>query len=250
MNQPLPSLPSRLIETLSRTHRIAVLTGAGISAESGVPTFREAQTGLWARYEPTQLATPEAFRRNPALVWEWYQWRRQLISQVKPNPGHFALARMAGFVPDFTLITQNVDGLQQEAGSEKVVELHGNIWRTLCLEENALVAPQTIDDCIPPHCPSCGGLLRPDVVWFGETLPGDALATALAAAQRCDFFFSIGTSAVVYPAAALAYEARNYGATVIEINMTATPLSDHADFVLRGPAGKILPALVSQAFGG
>jgi NAD-dependent deacetylase len=250
MYEPLPTLPSKLIETLSRSDSIVVLTGAGISAESGVPTFREAQTGLWARYEPTQLATPEAFRRNPALVWEWYQWRRQLISQVKPNRGHLALARMARFVPDFTLITQNVDGLHQEAGSQNVVELHGNIWRNLCVEEDALVASQTTDDRIPPHCPSCGGLLRPDVVWFGETLPRNALATALAAAQRCEVFFSIGTSAIVHPAAALAHEASNYGATVVEINLTVTPLSDHADFVLRGPAGQILPMVVSQAFGG
>ncbi len=243
-----PTIPPKLATTLRQARHIAVLTGAGISAESGVPTFREAQTGLWAKFNPEDLATPQAFQRNPRLVWEWYAWRRQLVAQAKPNPGHVALAQLAQLVPTLTLITQNVDGLHQQAGSQNVIELHGNISRIKCFDENVAVDswPPTIE--VPPRCPRCGGLLRPDVVWFGEMLPVPALEAASAAAYACDLFLSIGTSALVHPAASLPYAAREHGAVLVEVNPDRTPLTASANFVLTGPAGQILPALVQATF--
>ena len=228
---------------------MAVLTGAGISAESGVPTFRDAQTGLWAKFKPEELATPEAFERNPKLVWEWYQWRRERVGLVAPNAGHLALAALERRVPEFTLITQNVDGLHQRAGSRKVIELHGNITRTKCFAENVVVEqwPETME--APPRCPRCGAWLRPDVVWFGEMLPPGAFEAAEAASARCEVFFSIGTSTVVYPAAALPFAALRAGATVVEVNPNPTPLSAQAAFVLQGLSGEILPALIDQLAG-
>lgn len=226
---------------------MVALTGAGISAESGVPTFRDAQTGLWARYDPTDLATPQAFRRDPKLVWEWYAWRRGLVAQAQPNPGHLALAefeaRLAALGARLTLITQNVDGLHHRAGSVNVIELHGNLHRTKCSAEEVVIEtwPATAD--VPPHCPRCGALLRPDVVWFNESLPVEALRAAIVAANACDVFFSIGTSSVVQPAASLAYSALEQGAPLIEINPADTPLTPLATHCLRGPAGQILPAL-------
>lgn len=222
----------------------AVLTGAGISAESGVPTFRDAQTGLWSRFKPEELATPEAFRRNPRLVWEWYAMRRARVAGVLPNPGHQALAELEQRVPEFLLATQNVDGLHQRAGSRKVVELHGNITRTKCFDENVVVARWEDTGEIPPRCPRCGGMLRPDVVWFNETLPPDAFAQALTAARRCEVFFSIGTSALVYPAASLPAEALAAGGVVVEVNPQETPLTPDSTHFLQGPAGRVLPALV------
>src|SRR5574341_154130 len=200
-------IPPVLIESLRAARHVAVLTGSGISAESGVPTFRDAQTGLWAKYRPEELATPEAFRRNPRLVWEWYEWRRGLVAKAAPNPGHLALAELERRVPRLTLVTQNVDGLHQQAGSRGVIELHGNLQRTKCFEENVVVEAWPITGAAPPRCPRCGGLLRPDVVWFGEALPQPALAAAVEAAQACDLFFAIGTSALVQPAASLPFEA-------------------------------------------
>lgn len=248
------AIPDDLINAVRAARRIAVLTGAGISAESGVPTFREAQTGLWAQYDPLELATPEAFRRNPKLVWEWYAWRRGLVSQAQPNSGHVALVALesrlslaqppAGDASRFTLITQNVDGLHQRAGSRNVVELHGNINRTKCFDEEVVIESWEETGDTPPRCPRCGGLLRPDVVWFGETLPRLALAGAVEAASTCDVFFSTGTSALVQPAASLPYTALERGAVVVEINPDVTPLTDDATFVLRGPAGVALPALL------
>jgi len=170
------TIPDSLISAVRTARHIAVLTGAGISAESGVPTFREAQTGLWAQYDPLELATPEAFRRNPKLVWQWYEWRRGLVSKAQPNPGHLALAQLELKVERFTLITQNVDGLHQRAGSRNVVELHGNINRTKCFDEEVVIESWAETGDAPPRCPRCGGLLRPDVVWFGEALPRQALA--------------------------------------------------------------------------
>lgn len=237
-----------LIELLQYAHHIVVLTGAGISKESGIPTFREAQTGLWAKYEPTELATPRAFQRNPKLVWEWYQWRRALVSQAEPNPGHTALVQMAHKAALLTLITQNVDGLHQRAGSQGVIELHGNIMRTKCFDANHLVEDWLGDDQVPPHCPICGGLLRPDVVWFGENLPPDAIESAVDAAKNAAVFFSIGTSGIVEPAASLPHLARRAGASLVEVNPGQTPLTDFADYILTGPAGAILPDLVSQAW--
>ncbi len=220
---------------------VTVLTGAGISAESGVPTFR-GDGGLWRNFRPEQLATPEAFRRDPALVWEWYDWRRRLISSCAPNRAHATLAEMESALPDFVLITQNVDGLHQSAGSRNILELHGNLWRMRCTgcgktsEDYSVPLPE-----IPPRCPECNGLLRPDVVWFGESLPSAVLETAWAAAARCRLMLVIGTSAAVQPAASLPLVALRNGAQLVEINPAETPLSAHVHQVLRGPAAEELP---------
>jgi NAD-dependent deacetylase len=239
-----------LIQTMHSASRVAVLTGAGMSAESGVPTFREAQTGLWSRYRAEDLATPQAFEKNPRLVWEWYVWRREIVSRAEPNPGHRALVRLEFILQrrgvEFTLITQNVDGLHQRAGSQDVIELHGNILRTRCSGEGILVEQWQERDEIPPHCPQCGGLLRPEVVWFGENLPPSALESAWQAAQTSHVFFSIGTSNLVEPAASLPYVALRSGAQVVEINPNETPLSSSSTYVLRGPVGVILPQLLEQ----
>ena len=246
MSEPL--IPPKLIDRLRRARRVAVLTGAGISAESGVPTFREAQTGLWARYNPEELATPEAFQRNPRLIWEWYASRQQRVRQAEPNAGHRALVEMEHRIAEFTLITQNVDGLHRRAGSHQILELHGNLFRAKCFSEDRPVESWPDSEEIPPRCPRCGGLLRPDVVWFGEMLPAATLRAAEHAAATAELFFSIGTSALVYPAADLPFAALNAGATVVEINPQPTPLSPHVTFSLNGAAGQILPALVAAAW--
>jgi len=220
---------------------LVALTGAGISAESGVPTFR-GEGGLWRNYRPQDLATPGAFRRDPELVWAWYAWRRELISACRPNAAHETLADMERAVPDFTLITQNVDGLHQAAGSHRVLELHGNIWRLRCTrcgkvtEDHRVPLPD-----LPPHCPACDEVLRPDVVWFGESLPREVLDAAWTAAAHCRTMLVIGTSAVVEPAASLPLVALRNDARLVEINPRETPLSQHAHEVLREPAGEALP---------
>ena len=242
-------IPKELTVLLREAKTIAVLTGAGVSAESGIPTFRDAQTGLWAKYDPHELATPEAFRENPRLVIEWYRWRMGLVRQSQPNPAHHALARMEQHAPAFTLITQNVDGLHHQAGSSRVIELHGSIARLRCSNHNCNAAPVDWQDEDMPTCAQCGALLRPDVVWFGESLPQAALQHALAASRSCDIFFSVGTSGVVEPAASLPYEALRAGAVVVEINPILTPLSVHARFSFAQPAGAVLPGLVSAAWG-
>lgn len=234
-----------LADLLRRRPVTAVLTGAGTSAESGVPTFREAQTGLWAQYNPQELATPQAFESQPGLVWDWYEWRRGLVRAARPNPGHQALARLEALVPQFTLITQNVDGLHQQAGSRSVIELHGNIMRTICYRGGHAVETWKDGPERPPRCPECGQPLRPDVVWFGESLPPGALEQAWQAAQECQLFLSVGTSSVVEPAASLPYAAMQNGAVLVEVNPNRTPLSDSADFVLPGPSGEVLPALLA-----
>lgn len=230
-----------------------VLCGSGISAESGVPTFRDAMTGLWEKYDPMQLATPEAFAADPALVWQWYQWRRRLVNEVDPNPAHYALAELEGLLPRLTLITQNVDGLHQRAGSSDVVEFHGNLLTDICSGpdcdfrgEGAGPADETSG---PPSCPRCGAGLRPAVVWFGEAIPEDALDRAFAAVADCDLFFSVGTSSLVYPAAGLAEQALAAGVPVAAINPNPTPLSRAADHVIPGPAGTVLPAVVESLQG-
>jgi NAD-dependent deacetylase len=240
------TIPSKLIEHLATARKVTVLTGAGVSAESGVPTFRDAQTGLWAKYRPEDLATPTAFPSNPRLVWEWYEWRRKLVGNAKPNPAHYALAEMEKRVPEFHLVTQNVDGLHRLAGSQKVVELHGNITRTKCFDEGTIVSQWADTGDVPPKCPKCGGLLRPDVVWFEEPLPEMEMNLAMQASKNCDVFFSIGTSTVVYPAAALPFEALRNRATVVEINPDPTPLTGKAQFVLPGAAGVVLPELLAS----
>lgn len=239
-----------LVRSLRAARHLAVLTGAGVSAESGIPTFRDAQVGLWAQYRPEDLATPEAFVRNPKLVWEWYAWRRDLVSKAQPNPGHYALAEMQRRVARFSLITQNIDGLHQRAGSANVIELHGNIMRVKCSREGSVIDRWDETDETPPQCPRCKAYLRPDVVWFGEMLPPEALSAANTAANTCDVFFSIGTSSVVEPAASLARVAAQRGAVIIEVNPTVTPLTPHATFALPGPSGEILPALIAAVWPG
>jgi NAD-dependent deacetylase len=238
----MPTIPAALVAALRSARMIAVLTGAGVSAESGVPTFRDAQTGLWAKFDPRELATPEAFARNPKLVWDWYAERRAKVAAVQPNPAHYALAALEKHAPEFLLATQNVDGLHQRAGSANVVELHGNITRVKCSREGTPVLhwDDTAKD-EPPRCPSCGAFLRPDVVWFNELLPHEAQTAAESAARRCDVLLVVGTSAEVYPAAALPEEALRRGACVVEVNPNETPLSADAGYVLRGPAGVVLP---------
>ncbi|HEY3145785.1 MAG TPA: NAD-dependent deacylase [Dongiaceae bacterium] len=238
-------LPRELIDRLRAAQRIVAFTGAGISAESGLSTFRDKQTGLWAQYRPEDLATPQAFQRNPRMVWEWYEWRRGFVAQAAPNAGHHALARIEAARPGFFLATQNVDGLHARAGSKSLVELHGNIGRTICFDHRHFAERWEPVDEPPPRCGQCGALLRPDVVWFGEALPEEALRRAQQAAAQCDLFLSIGTSTMVYPAAELPFIAGSNGATVVEINPDFTPLSQLADFVLREKAGVALPAMAA-----
>ncbi len=238
-------LPPALISALRNAKRIVASTGAGISAESGLSTFRDKQTGLWAKYRPEDLATPQAFRRDPRMVWEWYEWRRGFVAEAQPNPGHHALAQIEARRPGFLLVTQNVDGLHARAGSRNLVELHGNIRRSICFDNRHHAESWAATDAPPPLCAQCGSPLRPDVVWFGEALPQDALRRAQQAAANCDLFLSIGTSTLVYPAAELPYIADSSGATVIEINPDETPLSKLAGFVMREKAGVALPQIAA-----
>ncbi len=242
------AIPPELVERLRSAKSVAVLTGAGISAESGVPTFRDALTGHWARFNPEELATPEAFRKNPRQVWSWYADRRASLEGVEPNPGHFALAEIESRIPRFTLATQNVDGLHQRAGNRNVLELHGNITRTKCSTEGRIVPAWPVSDEIPPRCPHCRAFLRPDIVWFGEELPWDKLAAARDAALGCDLFLAVGTSAVVLPAAGLVDEALSAKACVVEINPNPTPYTGRVSFAFAQPSGVFLPALVRAAF--
>jgi NAD-dependent deacetylase len=235
--------PDEVLQKLRSADSVAVLTGAGISAESGVPTFR-GDEGLWRKFKPEELATVDAFLSNPDLVWEWYRHRREILTRAEPNPGHLALRDLEGLFAEFTLITQNIDGLHQRAGSQQVVELHGNIRRNRCLDcGNILESVDRAPEAAVPRCP-CGGMLRPDVVWFGESLPRRALEDAYLAATRCQVFFSIGTSAVVQPAALLPGFALEKGAYVVEINIEPTDISAQVQLSLRGKSGEILPRLV------
>jgi len=247
------TLPPQAIDWLRSAKAIAVLTGAGISAESGIPTFRDALTGLWARYDPADLATPQAFARNPQLVSQWYDQRRCRVADCRPNAGHFALAALQHIAIDhgreFTLITQNVDRLHQAAGSMDVIELHGSLWIWRCINcgQEAEERGPAFGN-YPLRC-TCGGVRRPAVVWFGEALPADAVSQAQRAAASSDLFLSIGTSSVVYPAAGLIEQAIQCGAKVLEVNLQPTPFSDAVDCIIRGRSGEILPRLVQQAFG-
>ena len=237
---PSCAIPGALVGALRDARHVCVLTGAGVSAESSVPTFRDAQDGLWAKYRPEDLATPEAFLADPVLIWEWYRWRRKLVADAEPNAGHHALARLAELVPRLTLVTQNVDNLHQRAGSEGVVEFHGNIFADRCFNDGSLQVSS--DDSAVPVCPQCGGNLRPGVVWFGEAIPEMALNESFAAAADCDVFLSIGTSSLVYPAAGLADIASQNGAVVVEVN--PMPAMIGPTYVLAGKSGVILPELV------
>ena len=229
---------------LAESRRVCVLTGAGISAESGIPTFRDALTGLWSKFRPEELATPEAFERNPKLVWEWYASRRERVAEAQPNAGHRALVALEQLIPEFTLVTQNVDGLHVRAGSRNVIELHGNIARTRCFGCEKLLDEASMRAGTPPTCAHCGALARPDVVWFGEMLPKAAIQAASLAARSCDVFLSIGTSTVVEPAASLPFLALESGARVIEVNPVRTPLSGMATCWLEGAAGAVLPGML------
>ena len=249
-------IPVDLITTIRASSRLAALTGAGVSQESGLRTFRdkvddissESERPLWTQYRPEDLATPEAFERNPNLVWDFYAMRRLKAGEVQPNAGHIALAEIGRRVAYFTLITQNVDGLHQRAGSESVIELHGNITRVRCTHGCGVFTewedkPETV-----PLCPQCGSKLRPDVVWFGEMLPQSELESAMEAARTSQVFFSIGTSALVQPAASLPLVAKQSGALVVEINPEETPLTARVDYFLQGKSGEVLPELVKQVW--
>ncbi len=243
------TIPTEVVAHLRNASRLAVLTGAGVSAESGLPTFRQAQTGLWSRYEPTELATPEAFLRNPRLVWDWYAYRRQMVREARPNPAHYALVTLEQHTANFTLITQNIDGLHRRAGSQSILELHGNLEHIRRFESGDYVETWDDDGQTPPRCPETGELLRPAVVWFGEELPQQELHMAYSAAEQAQVFLAIGTSAMVQPAASLPLVAKHAGAYVIEINPEETALSAIADCWFRAKAGVALPTLVRQAFG-
>jgi NAD-dependent deacetylase len=234
-----------LRKLLTTAGRIVVFTGAGISAESGVPTFR-GEEGLWKRFKPEELANVDAFLKNPDLVWQWYCHRRDVIASVRPNPGHAAIAAMDDRYASCVVITQNIDNLHRRAGSRTVHELHGNIERNYCLSCGARPTPEEIKGLTAaPRCAKCGGLVRPDVVWFGELLPEEVWNASVRAAEAAEIFFSVGTSSVVYPAASLPQIARRAGAYLVEVNIERTDLSPMADEVLLGKSGEILPALLS-----
>lgn len=245
-----------LAQRIAAARHVACMTGAGVSAESGVPTFRGAG-GLWEGHRVEEVATPEAFTRDPELVWRFYLARRQGLLAVKPNPAHHALVELERRCPQFDLITQNVDGLHHLAGSRKLIVLHGEIWIDRCMRcgHEERVGPkgwepagrdERVVAAELPRCVACGGLARPGVVWFGEMLPPDAMQRASQAARSADLFLVIGTSSIVEPAASLAHVARQYGATVVEINLEPTPLTPHADATLLGKAGEIMPRVVAE----
>ena len=244
----MPEFSDTLVDRLVRAEHVTVLTGAGISAESGIPTFRD-PGGLWEEFDPQELANVEAFLDNPELVQGWYRHRRQVVEDAEPNAGHRALADLEAHGSDVAVVTQNVDDLHHRAGSSTVIELHGNITHNYCMDCERAAAPDTVDAAIqegtPARCPECGGLIRPDVVWFGEMLPPDAMERADAATHRADVFLSVGTSAVVYPAARLPVAAQEQDAYVAEINPDTTGITDNVDESIRGPAGEVLPDLVN-----
>jgi NAD-dependent deacetylase len=234
---------AQIVERLRTASRVTVLTGAGISAASGVPTFR-GKEGLWKSYSPQELATPEAFQRNPRLIWEWYNWRRELISKCEPNPAHHVLAHWSKRFSRFTLVTQNVDGLHERAGTENVIRFHGSIWEVSCWDLCKSSPARWVDltvpfPQIPPSCPYCGGLIRPGVVWFGEGIDPEVLRQSMGA-LNCEVFITIGTSAQVYPAAGLSQQARSKGAFTVEINLEDTPASGSVDLSIQGPAEIVL----------
>ena len=235
----------KVAELLLRADTVVFFTGAGVSRESGIPTFREAQTGLWANYDPEELATPSAFLRNPALVWQWSDERRKKLEDVRPNPGHFALAELEKVLHRVIVITQNVDGLHKAAGSSDVLELHGSIREFFCFDRRHPATGIPLGLTEPPRC-HCGSLIRPGVVWFNEALPESAFVRAQKEILRSSLLFVIGTSALVYPAAGLPALAWQNKIPVIEINPDETPLSRNASLILPGPSGKILPEIVNS----
>jgi NAD-dependent deacetylase len=249
------NFPRSLLETLRAARRVMIFTGAGVSQESGIPTFRDRQTGLWANFDAAELATPEAFHRDAAFVWGWYEWRRAAVRDALPNAAHRAIAELASRVPELTLVTQNVDDLHERAGSPTVLHLHGRITRPYC--ESCRV-PHAISDLQaprgegrriePPRCTGCGARIRPGVVWFGESLPPQEWQAAQIAARRADLFFCVGTSAIVQPAASLTDLAVDAGAVTVQVNPNATGIERHVSFALRGEAGSVLPSLLECAW--
>ncbi len=236
-------MTEKLKSLLKSVQSVCVLTGAGISAESGVPTFR-GEGGLWSRLKPEELANFDAFMKNPENVWAWYQHRKEIMHSVQPNAAHKALAEMEKIIPDFTLITQNIDNLHYRAGSKNVLELHGNIERSYCIKCGKYYSDVQITKEKPiPYC-ECSGIIRPDVVWFGENLPIDVFDKAVEATRRCELLLSIGTSAVVYPAAGLPLQAKEHGSYVVEINVEYTELSPYVNETIIGRAGEVVPALL------
>ena len=244
MAEPIGEAMCRARDWLAEASRVVVLTGAGISAESGVPTFR-GEDGLWRNFRPEELASPEAFQHDPQLVWEWYDWRRGLIAETQPNAGHFALAELEERVREFTLVTQNVDGLHDLAGSRHILKLHGDIWHLRCMECGRVVEDRQAPLAeLPPHC-ACGGMQRPDVIWFGEALSLEILNAAWGAAANAELFLLVGTSALVQPAASLPTLAKERGAKLVEINLAPTILTPYADAALCGKAAELLPQLLA-----
>ncbi|MDA8349780.1 MAG: NAD-dependent deacylase [Pseudomonadota bacterium] len=245
-----------LLKGLRGARHVAILTGAGISADSGIPTFRDKLTGLWEQYDPSELATPAAFKHDGALVWGWYEWRRMMVLRAQPNAAHRAIATLSELVPQLALVTQNVDDLHERAGSPGVLHLHGELARPYCEAcRNVYRLPEGIPDLPvggkripPPQCVSCGGRVRPGVVWFGEGLPELTWHAAVTVSSVCDVFIIVGTSALVQPAASLVHKAAAAGALTIQVNPNTTGLEDAVSVSLRGPAGQILPALVQQAW--
>ncbi len=235
-------IDTNLITRLKKAQRVVVSTGAGGSAESGVPTFR-GEDGIWKKMRPEELATVDGFMKNPTLVWEWYQYRRKLMNEVNPNPGHYAIVELEKMYREFVLVTQNIDGLHARAGSGRILELHGNISRNKCFKCHRPFLQEITPEEDLPRC-ECGGMIRPDVVWFGEMLPEDTLREAFRVSEEADIFFSVGTSAVVQPAASLPYIARQNGAYLVEVNLESTPLTPVVDLFLQGKSGEILPRLV------
>lgn len=236
---------------LASASKVVVLSGAGVSRESGLPTFREPQTGLWARYDPQKLASPEGFRHDPHLVWSWYMYRLGLVSQASPNAAHHAIVQLESLLPEVVVLTQNIDGLHQRAGSSRVEELHGSIHRFRCAADCQgaptiiELPPEALQSDRAPHCPHCDEFVRPDVVWFGETLPGDVIDRAFTAAATCNAMLVVGTSGVVQPAASLPFVARQYGAEVIEVNTEPSEVTRFASIYLQGAAGEVLPGLIA-----
>ncbi len=241
----------RAARILAGAERVVVSSGAGMSKESGIPTFRDAMEGLWSNFDPQALATEAGFRADPRRVWSWYAWRRERVGDARPNPGHVVLAQMEALVPGLVVVTQNIDGLHAEAGSADVVELHGNIRRVKCLDHGHPYAGPLPpyaegEEQDPPPCPECGSPLRPDVVWFGEMLPAEAVARAWDLAERAEALLLIGTSGTVWPAAELPLVARRHGALIIEINPEPSDLTHATDVFLAGPAGQVLPQLLEE----
>lgn len=232
-------------DRIQQAQSVTVLTGAGISADSGVPTFRGPE-GLWKNFRPEELASPEAFERDPQLVWEWYNWRRELLSTKQPNAAHDALVKLESMISDFWIITQNVDGLHRTAGTQNLSEIHGNIWKVRCTQCHEVTVNHEVPLPFPPTCTTCGGLLRPHIVWFGESLAPEDLAHSNAALQRCDMLFIIGTSGVVYPAASFAPVAKDHGAFVVELNLETTPHSEVVDVSFQGRAKELVPLLLKH----